>query len=241
MAADGFRRLGNRLSIPTQLYIRPRYNGCLYLIRKLFRMNIHFYRCALSVLLAAAALPAGAATYICQVDGRAVFTTEKLGSHCQLSSMNGISDDAPTAATENSASAPGSDNIAKIWEKEQFGRYDDVKILPSRPSGVTNTAEAAAPSLNVKLRNQARAKSSVKSKSSKPRTPAPVIAPPKPQLGRKQILQNEVRNEQTALVRAKAQLNVARKKGDKAKAARLEQEVRDREANISAIRSEMTR
>ncbi len=191
-------------------------------------------------LLLAAALPAHAATYICQVDGKAVFTTEKTGRNCQLSSMNGISDDAP-AAPESAASAPapGSDNIAKIWEKEQFGRYDDVKILPTRPSGVTNTAEAAAPSMNVKLRNQPKAKRS----NTAPRTPAPVIAPPppKPQMTRKQILQNEVRNEQTALVRAKAQLNVARKKGDKAKVSRLEQTVRDREANIRAIQSEMGR
>lgn len=203
------------------------------------RMKKIIYGFSLAVL-AAAALPATAATYICQVDGRAVFTTEKTGSHCQLSSMNGISDDAPADAPATSASSPErSDNIAKIWEKEQFGRYDDVKILPTRPSGVTNTAEAAAPSMNVKLRNQPKAKRS----NTAPRTPAPVIAPPppKPQMTRKQILQNEVRNEQTALVRAKAQLNVARKKGDKAKVSRLEQTVRDREANIRAIQSEMGR
>lgn len=129
--------------------------------------------------------------------------------------------------------------MPKSGKKEQFGRYDDVKILPTRPSGVTNTAEAAAPSMNVKLRNQPKAKRS----NTAPRTPAPVIAPPppKPQMTRKQILQNEVRNEQTALVRAKAQLNVARKKGDKAKVSRLEQTVRDREANIRAIQSEMGR
>ena len=205
------------------------------------RMKKIIYGFSLAVL-AAAALPATAATYICQVDGRAVFTTEKTGSHCQLSSMNGISDDAPADAPATSASSPErSDNIAKIWEKEQFGRYDDVKILPARPSGVTNTAEAASPSVNVKLRNQPKSKA--KSRNTAPRTPAPVIAPPKakPQMTRKQILQNEVRNEQTALVRAKAQLNVARKKGDKAKVSRLEQTVRDREANIRAIQSEMGR
>ncbi|UOO81981.1 hypothetical protein LVJ83_00435 [Uruburuella testudinis] len=188
-------------------------------------------------LLAGFAQPLHAATYICQIDGKAVFTTEKQGRHCQLSSMNGISD-APT----DSASAPaGNDNISRIWEKEQFGSYDDIKILPTvRNNSVTNTAEAAAPPMNVRLRNQPR-KNNAKSKAA-PRTAAPVIAPPpKPQLTRRQILQNEVRNEQSALVRAQAQLNVARKKGDKAKITRLEQAVRDREANIRAIKSEMGR
>ncbi|MDO5639546.1 MAG: hypothetical protein Q4G28_06715 [Neisseria sp.] len=210
-------------------------------------MNSIYQGFGLAVLLAAAALPAEAATYICQIDGKAVFTTEKSGKNCQLSSMNGISDDAPADAHEQSASgATGSDNIAKIWEKQQFGSYDDIKILPAtRPSGVTNTAEAAAPALNVKLRNQTKntGKAATRSKGSAARAPAPIIAPPaaKPQLTRKQILQNEVRNEQTALVRAKAQLNVARKKGDKSKVTRLEQTVRDREANIRAIQSEMGR
>ena len=64
---------------------------------------------------------------------------------------------------------------------------------------------------------------------------------PKVQLTRKQILQNEIRNEQTALVRAKAQLNVATKKGDQAKITRLTQAIRDREANIRAMQNEMGR
>ena len=73
--------------------------------------------------------------------------------------------------------------------------------------------------------------------------PAPVIAAPpaRPQLSRKQILQNEIRNEQAALVREQAQLNVAKSKGDKAKVSRLEQAVRDRQANIRAIQGEMGR
>jgi putative periplasmic protein len=54
-------------------------------------------------------------------------------------------------------------------------------------------------------------------------------------------LENEVRNEQVALVRAQAQLNVAKKKGDQAKISRLTQAVNDRQANIRAIESEMKR
>jgi len=73
--------------------------------------------------------------------------------------------------------------------------------------------------------------------------PAPILpaSKPKPQLTRKQILENEVRNEQVALVRAQAQLNVAKKKGDQAKISRLTQAVNDRQANIRAIESEMKR
>ena len=69
-----------------------------------------------------------------------------------------------------------------------------------------------------------------------------IAAPPaRVQLSRKQILQNEIRNEQAALVREQAQLNVAKSKGDKAKVSRLEQAVRDRQANIRAIQGEMGR
>ena len=180
-----------------------------------------------------AALPAQAATYICRSEGRAVFTTEKLGPHCTLSQMNGISDQA--------ASAADGEPITRLWEKEQFGAYDDIKILPTpKPSGVTNTADATSPSMRIKLRN---APKNSKAQSARPRTPAPVIAAPpaRPQLSRKQILQNEIRNEQAALVREQAQLNVAKSKGDKAKVSRLEQAVRDRQANIRAIQGEMGR
>ena len=131
-----------------------------------------------------------------------MFTTEKLGPHCTLSQMNGISDQA--------ASAADGEPITRLWEKEQFGAYDDIKILPTpKPSGVTNTADAASPSMRIKLRN---APKNSKAQSARPRTPAPVIAAPpaRPQLSRKQILQNEIRNEQAALVREQAQLNVAK-------------------------------
>lgn len=136
----------------------------------------------------------------------------------------------------------------------------DIKILPQATSGsVTNSAEAANPRMNIKLRNgndaSGRKTSAGDLKSAQARAAelnrkakiihAPVInapvAKPKPQLTRKQILQNEIRNEQAALARAKVQLNVARKKGDQAKISRLNQAVRDREANIRAIQGEMKR
>ncbi|VEE05965.1 hypothetical protein [Neisseria animalis] len=138
---------------------------------------------------------------------------------------------------------------------------DDVIIKPLDASAVTgsvtNSAEAARPRIDVKLRNgkSTTSTNAASLKSAKERAaalnkkakiiPAPVIpAPkqkPKPQLTRKQILQNEIRNEQAALARAKAQLNVARKKGDQDKISRLSGAVRDREANIRAIKNEMNR
>ncbi len=182
------------------------------------------------------ALPVKATTYICQNDDRAVFSSDRINSSCHPSQMNGSSDEQPVANAKTENSSLETNRSGQIWETEQ----DDIKIAPSsRDTTVTNTAEAASPSLQVKIRNANKAKKQV------PRKPIIVphitTAPAKQQLSRNQILQNEIRNEQTALVRAKAQLNVAKKKGDKAKTGRLEQEVRDREASIRAIQAEMKR
>ncbi len=125
----------------------------------------------------------------------------------------------------------GSDTITKIWEKDQFGSYDDIKIIPR-----TEVSSKPA-SLDVKLRNQPR-----KSAGSNNQR-APVITPPpqpaKPQLSRKQILQREIANEQAALVRAQALLAKAKKAGSNTQA--LEQTVRDRQANVRAIQGELNR
>ncbi|QMT44766.1 hypothetical protein H3L92_10035 [Neisseria dentiae] len=181
-------------------------------------------------------LPTKASTYICQSDDRAVFSSDRINSSCRLSQMNGSSDEQHVAAAKLANSSTEADRTGQIWEAEQ----NDIKIAPSsRDTTVTNTAEAASPSLQVKIRNANKAKKQA------PRKPIIVphitTAPAKQQLSRNQILQNEIRNEQTALVRTKAQLNVAKKKGDKAKTSRLEQEVRDREASIRAIQAEMKR
>ncbi len=196
-----------------------------------------FY-CITAALTALAALHAHAATYICKDGDRAVYSTIRLNAGCTLSQMDGTSNSAPPAG--NNAMPT---KVEKVWETEQpsaQATQDDIKIAPSsRDTTVTNTAEAASPSLQVKIRNANKAK---KQTSRKPIiVPHITAAPAKQQLSRNQILQNEIRNEQTALVRTKAQLNVAKKKGDKAKTSRLEQEVRDREASIRAIQAEMKR
>lgn len=128
--------------------------------------------------------------------------------------------------------------IETIWPVEKTDAYDDIKIDPNAPvTSVTNTADAANPSMEIKLRNQ---------KTKAARRPVIVVpkvttAPAQQQMSRHQILQNEIRSEQTALTRAQAQLAVARKKGEQAKIARLERDIRDREASIRAMKAEMKR
>lgn len=202
-------------------------------------MKFYFHKLAATFALLGLCTSVFSATYICRMEGKAVFSTQKLNSSCTVSQMDGISDHLEVQASV--ASEPVADPIGKIWETEQFGSYNDIKIIPSaRDTTVTNTAEAANPKVNVKLRNQ-QVQTAVR--NSRPRQPAPVIAapPPKPQLSRKQILQSEIRNEKAALVRAQAQLNVAKRKGAAVRVQQLQQQIRDREANIRAIESEMKR
>lgn len=211
--------------------------------------------------------PAFALTnYICQVNGKAVYTTQKVSQACQVSEMNGIAEERISVErTENpspperSASAPNTvlltsqanlygeptfnftrtdetDQIAKIWEKEQFGSYDDVKIVPRADTG----SDPKANDLNVKLRNQpAKKPTPVKATTRMPVYTPPAV-PAKPKLSRKQILQREIASEQAALVRAQAQLARAKKSG-KGNITELQQTVRDRTANVRAIQSELKR
>ncbi len=191
------------------------------------------------LFLAAPALPAQAATYICKVDGKAAYSTIKVNSSCKESQMDGISDKMPDPPAEQAASQTnGYDVISEIWEREIYGSYDDIKILPSAAESVTNSA--APPKLEIRLRNQPAAASGRPEKPAPIRTAAPLYVPPaKPRLTRTQILQKEISNERAALVRTKAQLETARKKGGSI--IELLQAVRDREANIRAIEREIGR
>lgn len=235
-------------------------------------MNKKAFLCAAIGLLAA--LPGRASTnYICQVNGKAVYTTQKVSQTCQVSEMNGISEESVsvtrtgTPGEPPAAGAPRTlvltsaaelygdpsfsfnqggetDQIAKIWEKEQFGAYDDIKIAPRTDAAeVFPHSSKAGNDLNVKLRNQP-AKTPSRSVKANTRTPSAVhtapIIPPKPKLTRKQILQREIAGEQAALVRAQAQLAKARQSG-KGNVAELQQAVRDRTANVRAIQSELKR
>ena len=213
-------------------------------------MQVILYRLLLALGLMAG-LPTYAASYICKVDGGILFTEKKVGNECTLSYTDGS---AQVADEEAEKAVPEKVNLK---EAPGFAAPDssDVKILPRNSSGsVVNSADAANPRMDIKLRHSSKNTRSSDAKSASARAaelnrrakiiPAPVIAAPaakKPQLTRKQILQNEIRNEQAALARVKVQLNVARKKGDAAKVSRLSQALSDREANIRAIQGEMNR
>ena len=210
-----------------------------------------------------------ATTYICQVDGKAAFSTVKVNSTCQASSMDGISTDvaAEKQAELKPESTEAKDNHAINQKKSQdiLSSYDDVVIMPKAADMVTNsalaartssratTAQVAPPKLEIKLRKQPKTTAQVavnsKRKAAPIKTAAPirtaapavVLLPPpsKPQFTRKQILQREISNEHAALARTKAQLEVVRKKGGNT--TPLLQAVRDREANIRAIQGEMNK
>ncbi|WP_415772080.1 hypothetical protein ACMYUL_03490 [Neisseria sp. CP9] len=210
-----------------------------------------FYRLILAFGLGSAALSAQA-SYICKVDGNTVFTEKKIGNDCTESHTDGTANVSPEEADK---AVPERVNLREALG-EAAPEPGDIKVLPRTTGGsVTNTAEAANPRLDIKLRNGklGEATSVGDLKAAKARAaelnrkakilPAPILpaSKPKPQLTRKQILENEVRNEQVALVRAQAQLNVAKKKGDQAKISRLTQAVNDRQANIRAIEGEMKR
>lgn len=208
-----------------------------------------FPKIILAVGLGGAAFSAQAVSYICKVNGGIVFSEKRISNQCEESHVDGT---AQVPAEEAARAVP-----EKINLKEAPGKaapdVSDIKILPQAVQGsVTNSADAANPTMDIKLRsgetsavdlNSARKRAAELNRKAKI-IPAPVakLPPVKPkQLGRKQILQNEVRNEQAALARVKAQLNVARKKGDQAKISRLTQAVSDREANIRAIQAEINR
>ena len=195
-----------------------------------------------SLLLTTFIMPAYATIYICPVNGQAVFSSVKISPLCEESKMDGISGTtaavtaAPTAAPTAAVTAPeaynsqDSDGITKIWDASAHGAYDDVKILPTTPESESDAQ------MNIKLRNETNKPSKYK----KPTYTAPVFEPKsRPKLTRKQILQNEIKTEQSALAHAKSRLEAAKKSGKGTAIAQHQRAVNDREANIRAIKSEM--
>lgn len=212
-------------------------------------MKPNFCRFILAFIVGYLPVYVQAVTYICKVDGGIMFTEKRIGNECTESYTDGAGQVSHEEAEQAKPEA------VNLRERPGSAAPDvsDIKILPHINSGsVTNTADASNPRMNIKLRNgtqagdlkSAKARADALNRKAKI-IPAPVISAPgqksKTQLTRKQILQNEIRNEQSALTRMKVQLNVARKKGDQAKVNRLTQAVRDREANILAIQAEMNR
>ena len=113
------------------------------------KMKPIFYRLILAFGLGSAALSAQA-SYICKVDGNTVFTEKKIGNDCTESHTDGTANVSPEEADR---AVPERVNL-----KEALGEAapepGDIKVLPRTTGGsVTNTAEAANPRLDIKLRN----------------------------------------------------------------------------------------
>lgn len=191
-------------------------------------------------------------TYICMNHGKPVYTTVKLNKSCQVSQMNGIADSIDTA-TAASASAPAAstvtddvaltadttptasepavpqiinDEIAAIWNRNEFGSYDDTVILP--PSAPVTGGDSGG-KLNVNLRHNI------------PRVSPKIVLPPKPTFTRRQILQQEIDRERAALKTAENQLNNARGRNDLAAAKKYAAQVNDRRQNLIALEAEFRR
>lgn len=195
-------------------------------------------RQALFFCALAAALPARADTYICVIDGKPVFTSVRVQPQCVRSQMDGIAESAsarfapppavsaavalPDAAASAPAADTGEDDIARIWKRAEYGRFDDTPILPPAPKPPPAAAVVVPPKKTVAPR------------------PAGIAPPPKPP-SRRQILENDIRREQTTLAAAQKQLQAARKRGDAAAVQRWEHTVRDREANVRALNEEWRR
>lgn len=208
------------------------------------------------------AMPVQAATYICVINGKPVYTTQKVGALCELSDMNGIGEQgksvfapapqvSPDVAlpSENVATLPEThaqepDDLYHLWHELEYGSYDKVPIapalsLPSQP--VVKPTVTVAPS-----------KVSSPKKTPVQAASAPIFTPTVPQiqrynrvgvgmLNRRQILQQELQREQAALNIVREQLAAARKRNDTAAVQKYSQALLDREQNVLALTREMKR
>ena len=109
------------------------------------------YILAAALCLSSSAVSANPVTYIYKTANDIVFTNQKTGAECTVSHVDGS---ATVSSEEADSAVPETVNL-----KEAIGQavpeIDDIKILPCPAvSSVTNTAEAANPRLDVRLRNQ---------------------------------------------------------------------------------------
>lgn len=126
-------------------------------------------------------------------------------------------------------------NIQTDKPKQPVPLSSDIQILPK-------TANDAP--IQIKLRKPIAAP--IKKTETKPysKNKLPIRQIPKttvsPVQTKKQILEKEIRQEQTALNRTQAQLNSAKAKGENSKIHNLLKIIEDRKANINAIQRELS-
>lgn len=186
-------------------------------------------------------------TYICLIHGKPAYTTIKQGNRCSISTINGLAEHeqpsfAPqtdvseyVALAQESASSPavaewGDDPISKIWHEYEYGSYDKTPILPPPPPK-TEVVKMTSPQ---KVIDTNRPKIVFAPQISYQRPTAPTLT-------RRDILNNEIAREQTALKVAQTQLELARKKGDVHALLRLGNVVRDRQQNVQSLTRELQR
>ena len=207
------------------------------------RLNIPFM--LMGLLFATTGTPAAAATYICLSNGKPVYTTERQGlQSCRLSQMDGITESPQTAfspapqvsaevalpaastpATDDTPANPSDDAITQIWQRHEYGSFDNTPILPPLPKPAPVAPNPVVPHTK---------------KPAPPRPRHTVIAPPPPPK-RRDILANEIARENQALAQAQRALQSAQKRQDSTAVRRLSDIVRDREANIRALQQEWKR
>ena len=212
----------------------------------------------------AAMMPVQAATYICVVNGKPVYTTQKVGSLCEISDMNGIGEtgravlapapkvsDDVALPPENAAALPEiapqeNDELYHLWHELEYGAYDKVPIAPalSLPRSLPEKPTVAMPN-----KSSSHQKTPVQAATAPNRVH---VAPTLPQiqrfnrvgvgmLNRRQILQQELQREQAALNIAREQLAAARKRNDATSVQTLSNAVLDRERNVLALMREIKR
>lgn len=155
----------------------------------------------------------------------------------------------PNAEAVDKMKIDKSDKSDKKNQQHQQQQKDKTQLSDKADKADKNSP----PKLNVTLRKQAEMadkadKNSPKNKGKKKIViPAPKVvvlpkaAPPKPVLTRRQILENEIKREQTALKSAQNQLAQAQKAGNQNAIKRLNHTIHDREQNIQSLKKELVR
>lgn len=209
-------------------------------------------------LFMAASAPVWAqTTYICQLHGKAAYTTVKQNAHCHPAQINGLSEAssavfAPPVAVASQVALPSdtqsaskisldaNDPIAQIWYEHEYGSYDRTPILPPpapRPSVAVSKPDAPATHSII-----APSRATHKPKIVAARPVAVVYhAPSAPVLSRRDILSQEIEREQMALKIVKNQLASAQKRRDTVNIQKLNDAMRDRLANVASLQRELQR
>lgn len=209
------------------------------------------------------ALPSSAATYICVVQGKPVYTTTKIGNLCEISDMNGISERntitfapppmvSPDVALPNETSQPiaqtpqETDQLYELWHELEYGSYDKVPISPitqlPKPELTAKPKVTKTPIPQPKT-NQTTTKTNATENKSVAYVPnfTRFNRVGVGMMNRRQILQQEIQREQAALAIAREQLTAARKRNDTDSVKKYSLMVIDREQNVLALTRELRR